>query len=269
MMKIQFIPVGKAKNLTGKRFGRLVVLGRVAPPNKNDRKSYWWCHCDCGNELTIRGDQLTRGICSSCGCYKKQVNQQQGKVLAKKYNNINGRNNKKDLTNQKFGHLIVLKDSNKRLQTGSGTNVIWICQCDCGKIIEIPGGKLQSGHTSSCGCRKMSKGEEKIYQLLKTANIPFKQEYIFKQEKLSTGGYPRFDFFVNNSYVIEYDGEQHFNYTNNGWNNKEQFLLTQMRDKEKNDLCKKYNIPIIRIPYTHLKNITLKDLLLTTSKFLI
>lgn len=76
MMKIQFIPVGKAKNLTGKRFGRLVVLGRVAPPNKNDRKSYWWCHCDCGNELTIRGDQLTRGICSSCGCYKKQVNQQ-------------------------------------------------------------------------------------------------------------------------------------------------------------------------------------------------
>ena len=36
-----------------------------------------------------------------------------------------------DLTNQIFGYLTVLKDSNERTKHGE---VIWECQCICGNI---------------------------------------------------------------------------------------------------------------------------------------
>ena len=58
----------------------------------------------------------------------------------------------------------------------------------------------------SCGCTR-SIGEEKITQLLQEAGIPFQKEKIFKECKYpDTNGYARFDFFVNNKYLIEYDG---------------------------------------------------------------
>jgi hypothetical protein len=60
--------------------------------------------------------------------------------------------------------------------------------------------------------------------MLQDANISFVMEYIFTKEKLSTGGYPRFDFYVDNSYVIEYDGEQHFDCEHHDWNNQEEFI---------------------------------------------
>ena len=28
----------------------------------------------------------------------------------------------------------------------------WHCQCECGKEIDLPGGKIRSGNTKSCGC---------------------------------------------------------------------------------------------------------------------
>jgi len=37
----------------------------------------------------------------------------------------------------------------------------------------------------------------------------------------------------------------------------------------KNQWCKNNNIPLIRIPYTHLQNLCLEDLQLETSKFII
>ena len=69
--------------------------------------------------------------------------------------------------------------------------------------------------------------------------------------------------------MIEFDGEQHFLYKNNGWNTKEQFLKTQQSDKEKNEYCKRNNIPLIRIPYTHMNSLSIEDLRLDTTKFLI
>lgn len=43
---------------------------------------------------------------------------------------------------------------------------------------------------------------------------------------------------------------------------------TQKRDKIKNKWCEKYNIPLIRIPYWVIDNLTIDDLLLT-SKYLL
>lgn len=43
---------------------------------------------------------------------------------------------------------------------------------------------------------------------------------------------------------------------------------THKHDLIKSKWCKENNIPLIRIPYTHFKNLTLDDLLLNTSKFI-
>ena len=54
------------KDLTGQRFGRLVVLRR----DQNDRngKATWRCQCDCGKEVVVVGANLRTGDTKSCGC---------------------------------------------------------------------------------------------------------------------------------------------------------------------------------------------------------
>lgn len=64
--------MGKLKDLTGKRFGRLTVLGLSKTEN---RKSYWDCLCDCGNRTVVRSDSLNakQGKNTvSCGCQQKE-----------------------------------------------------------------------------------------------------------------------------------------------------------------------------------------------------
>ena len=65
------MPRGKARDLAGEQFGRLVVK-RLA--ESNGRRGRWWiCACECGNFKTVRGDNLTRGNTRSCGCYAKDM----------------------------------------------------------------------------------------------------------------------------------------------------------------------------------------------------
>ena len=59
-------------DLTGKRFGRLVVVGIDDRPS---RKTYYICKCDCGNMKVIRSDALTAGRTTSCGCRKQEQDQ--------------------------------------------------------------------------------------------------------------------------------------------------------------------------------------------------
>lgn len=57
--------------LTGRRFGRLVVLARAVAGSR----SYWTCRCDCGVETTVRGSDLTRwepDRALSCGCARRE-----------------------------------------------------------------------------------------------------------------------------------------------------------------------------------------------------
>jgi len=67
-------------NIAGKKFGRLLVLGkseiRISETTKKNGKKqtsnvlYWLCKCDCGNELWVRSYSLLYGAVS-CGCWKK------------------------------------------------------------------------------------------------------------------------------------------------------------------------------------------------------
>ena len=71
--------MSKPNNLTGQRFGKLIVLERA----ENDKfgKTRWLCQCDCGNQKIINGTSLLRGLTVSCGCNKleklKKYNEKQ------------------------------------------------------------------------------------------------------------------------------------------------------------------------------------------------
>lgn len=63
----------------------------------------------------------------------------------------------------------------------------------------------------SCGCASESIGEQTIRNILTHHNIEFKQKHTFPScVSPETGKLYRWDFYVNNTYLIEYDGLQHF-----------------------------------------------------------
>lgn len=61
-------------DLTGKRFGRLLVVRRGKDYiRKNGIVSVRWeCKCDCGNSVLVRGSVLRNGESRSCGCYRSE-----------------------------------------------------------------------------------------------------------------------------------------------------------------------------------------------------
>ena len=77
-----------------------------------------------------------------------------------------------------------------------------------------------------------------------------------------------FDFYVNESYLIEYDGQQRFK-SIEVFGGQTRFKVTQETDKFKNNWALANNIPLIRIPYTALQTLTLQDICIETSKYLI
>jgi hypothetical protein len=55
-----------------------------------------------------------------------------------------------DLTGQRFGLLIALKESGQN----KWRCVTWLCRCDCGSEVIVPSGNLRTGNSHSCGCQK-------------------------------------------------------------------------------------------------------------------
>ena len=164
-----------------------------------------------------------------------------------------------DMTGQKIGKWTVLYKTDKR---NDGGTIYWHCRCECGVEKDVLGTSLRQGLSLSCGAHgNISKGNEKIKNLLINANINFEVEKKFPTCK-DKKELP-FDFYVNNSYLIEYDGEQHYN-TDSLFD----YNYTHSHDLVKNEWCKINQIPLIRIPYTHLNNLILEDLLLETSNFI-
>ena len=63
--------MGKAIDLTGKRFGLWTVIKRYEGKGTH---AMWHCKCDCGTEAIIRGKSLRDGDSKSCGCFLREVN---------------------------------------------------------------------------------------------------------------------------------------------------------------------------------------------------
>jgi hypothetical protein len=58
----------RLRDLTGQRFGRLVVIERR--PHPTHRSAHWATRCDCGGGTIVRGSHLTAGKIVSCGCHR-------------------------------------------------------------------------------------------------------------------------------------------------------------------------------------------------------
>ena len=61
-------------------------------------------------------------------------------------------NVKKDLTKQKFGRLTVIEQTDDYINPKGRHCAKWLCQCECGNVIEVVGTHLKNGNTKSCGC---------------------------------------------------------------------------------------------------------------------
>lgn len=131
----------KPKDLTGKRFGRLVAV-KMARRRPRGR-IHWHCQCDCGNlTLVDRGNlrpKGSKGGTLSCGCLLQETRLKWGRTQRPRI---------RDLTGQRFGKLTALYDTGARNCSG----VVWHCQCDCGGEKNVPSGVLVTGGTKSCGC---------------------------------------------------------------------------------------------------------------------
>lgn len=237
-------------DLTGQTFGRLTVIKR-APKQKNS-SAYWECSCLCGVTTIVSGRQLRSGKTLSCGCLRLE-----------KLREACGSN----ITGQRFGHLVALEIDNsyKKEKQINNRKLYWKCQCDCGAIVSVEGTHLRRGETQSCGCI-ISRGEERIANILSQNNIPYEKQKTFNSCVFDNGLMARFDFYINNQFLVEFDGLQHFK---PGCFNqdKEAFIAAQQRDIFKNNWCLINNIPLKRIPYDALDVLSLEDIM--GDKFLI
>lgn len=129
------------KDLTGKRFGKLVVLEKTK--NRKRGAYLWRCQCDCGNICEKPTGELNAGTATSCGCSWRQPAVREG---------------------ERFGRLTTIRPTEHR----SAKSVIWECLCDCGTPVNVRATMLTSGHTTSCGCVKREMDEEKDFKEILT-----------------------------------------------------------------------------------------------------
>lgn len=245
-------------DLTGKNYNHLWVLGKGPSyyTSGGSSQSQWWCICDCfeHNIILARTNNLSSNNTKSCGCQNTKASRRNIKKAIEAC--------KVNLTNQQFGELTAIRSTNRR----KGNSVVWECLCSCGRIHYVAANELKAHRIESCGHDKDSKGVRRIKYILDDNNIPYQTEKTYNDLKTSLGGTPRFDFWINNEFLLEYDGEQHYLEKDLSYF-RDNLQQRQANDQLKNEYCKTHNIPLKRIPYTELDNITLENIL--SDKYLI
>ena len=119
-------------DLTGKQFGELRVIRKMA--NTKHNSTQWLCRCSCGADYVVLGSLLVTGRRTRCP----------SKVHQKNYPYV-------DITGQRFERLVALYPSKKYYESGS---VIWHCKCDCGNEVDVAYNTLVYTNQKSCGCQK-------------------------------------------------------------------------------------------------------------------
>ena len=109
-----------------------------------------------------------------------------------------------------------------------------------------------------------SKGEQKIIDILNRNKIKFEREISFED----LNGYKkvplRFDFGIYHYgkliACVEYDGKQHYEFVKFFHKNLSGFKKQQEWDRRKNKYCLMNNIPLYRVPYWQLEDLTLEKI---------
>lgn len=220
-------------DITGQRFGRLVVLKKAGA---NNNRSVWLCKCDCGKVVKVKLRDLVQGDTKSCGCYSSDIAKQRNDERSRK------------IIGKRFGKLTVLKKVGVRTNSSGNKESIWECLCDCGNKKVVGYGSLIGGNTGSCGCL-ISLGEEQTTKALMSLNIKFSSQYTNPTLRSEKGNLLFVDFAVYSDDdelkgLIEYQGIQH--YQDEGNFGKQQREIT---DDIKRQWCKENNIPLLEIRY--------------------
>ena len=250
----------------GQRFGRLVVIKRDFEQEGKERSIYWLCQCDCGNSCSTTTKRLKNGTTRSCGC----LNDDARKERIVQWNEEHAPN----MIGQESGLLTVVRPALPEEVEGRPKGVgYWFCRCQCGNHHIVGTNDFTRGKVQSCGCLN-SKGEAKITSILMENNILFTKQYSFKDLIGEQGRHYFFDFAILNDdgtvfYLVEFDGIQHYSALHQFSQDPRAFKTIQKRDEVKNNYAFSHNIPLIRIPYTHFDNLTINDLQLETTKFLV
>lgn len=118
-------------DLTGKRFGMLVVLERcedfIFPGGSPIAQ--WYCRCDCGNVIKKTSTKLKTVKNPNCGCIYDY-----------------------DMLGKTFGRLKVISEASPHYTPKKKPVKMWRCRCECGNEKNISGQSLRKGLTKSCGC---------------------------------------------------------------------------------------------------------------------
>lgn len=140
-------------------------------------------------------------------------------------------------------------------------SVVWECKCSCGRTHYVAANDLRAKRVGSCGCVKQSKGVRKIQSILDENNIPYILEKTFDTCRFpDTNQCARFDFYIADNFLLEYDGIQHFQESDPNFF-RDSLEKRQEHDNIKNQWCKLNNIPLKRIPYTVFDKITLETIM--------
>ena len=109
--------MGVIKDLTGKKFGRLLVISIHGRTKANSVT--WLCECDCGNETIVVGQNLTSKNTISCGC-----------VFNEKVKTMNKKHGKRQTKVYKIWHSMKARCTNKNNigyadYGGRGIKILW------------------------------------------------------------------------------------------------------------------------------------------------
>lgn len=117
----------------------------------------------------------------------------------------------------------------------------------CGNIWKVRMVDFVRG--SRCPYCGSSNGEKLIKTYLEENHIPFEQ-----QKKFPTCKYYKelpFDFYIDNKVLVEYQGQQHYEYTSYFYPKYSDYEKARLRDRIKYDWATNNNITLLRIPYNH------------------
>lgn len=263
------------EDLTGKRFGRLLVLKRAEDwvGANGHRHIQWLCQCDCGNQVVVKGASLQAGYNKSCGCSRYGDSEtkrmwaeyQQLKQIGLSMNKSGQRPGRQrgvtgndthfqDLTGCIFGCWHVIERAETR-KYGKGQAVCWKCQCVCGTIKSVPGRDLKSGASQSCGCMsKISWLEQFTKQYLDEHCVQYEYQKSYP-DLLGTGGKPlSYDFAIYHGDklvgLIECQGEQHYRPIKK-FGGAKKLLVQQIHDKLKANYADVVlGVPLFEVLYT-------------------
>lgn len=140
---------------SGQVFGRLTVDGEQG--RANGGRTYH-CVCECGRTKVVRSSHLRSGLIVSCGC---RLREQQG-LIAVTYG---GNPGPRLLPGERRKWLTIVRAA------GRPKRYRYLCQCDCGQLVEISGSNF--GYQRSCGCARVKYSHSDVLEALRAFHVEF------------------------------------------------------------------------------------------------